>query len=140
VIEELYDTFLTRVSESRHMPKDAIDAVAKGRVWTGQEAYERHLVDKLGGIREALQAAREAGGLANDAPIVELPRPQKTLVETALELAGIDVRAPSPLDALPTELRDVARAIGPLAVHAGEGPLARLEWVSVDDTSGADPE
>ncbi len=65
-----------RPSERRAagMRKEDVDAVGRGRVWTGQQAFERHLVDHLGGLREALDAAREAGLLPADAPIVEMPR------------------------------------------------------------------
>ena len=46
------------------MTKADVDAVGRGRVWTGQQAFERHLVDHLGGMREALEAARAAGAPA----------------------------------------------------------------------------
>ena len=64
IVDHIYDTFLERVSTSRHMSKEAVDAVAKGRVWTGEEAFDRHLVDRLGGMREALEMARSLGGCA----------------------------------------------------------------------------
>ena len=57
----------------RGMTKAEVDAVGRGRVWTGQQAIERHLVDHLGGLREALEAARGAAHLPDDAPIVESP-------------------------------------------------------------------
>ena len=140
-IHQYYDTFLDRVATGRHMTKEQVDAVGQGRVWTGQQALERGLVDKMGGIREALDEAREAGGLPADAPIVELPRIEKTLLDTALGLAGIDARAGSPvmrLDALPVQVKDVARAIAPVAVYSGDVPMARMEWVPLEDVTGTD--
>lgn len=56
-IERGYDTFLTRCSDGRGIPKDSLDLIAQGRVWTGKQAMERGLVDELGGIDEAIEAA-----------------------------------------------------------------------------------
>jgi len=52
-----YDTFITRVSEGRHMTKEQVDAIGQGRVWTGERAKELGLVDILGGIDDALDIA-----------------------------------------------------------------------------------
>jgi protease-4 len=139
LIEHIYGTFLDRVSEARRMPRAEIDAVGRGRVWTGQEAFDRHLVDRLGGIREALEAARSMGGLPADAPILEVPRVEKSLFERALGLVGIDVHATAlTLEGLPVQVRDVARAIAPLVVYPDQTPLDRMEWVPVEDTAGVD--
>src|SRR5438552_19053741 len=54
-VKQFYDTFIARVHEGRpKLTVDQIDAVARGKVWTGAQAYERGLVDRLGGLREAL--------------------------------------------------------------------------------------
>ncbi len=138
-IQQYYDTFLDRVATGRHMTKAEVDAVGQGRVWTGQQALQHGLVDKLGGLREALDEARSAGGLPPDAPIVELPKIERTLFETALSLAGIDARAtPIGLDHLPAQLKEVARAIAPMTVYTGDVPMARMEWVPLEDASGTD--
>jgi protease-4 len=110
------------------MSKADVDAVAKGRVWTGQEAYARHLVDKLGGIREALELARSLAGLPADAPVVEAPQIQRTLVQELLSEAGIDLSAKLSMDGLPIQVKDLARAVAPLVIYPDETPLMRLEW------------
>ena len=139
MIEKVYGTFLDRVSQSRHMSREAIDAVGRGRVWTGEEAYEHHLVDRLGGIREALDAARAMGGLPPDAPIVELPRIERSLLEVALGLVGINLRATAlTLEGLPIQVKDVARAVAPLVVYPEQTLLERMEWVPIEDTEGVD--
>jgi len=61
-INQGYDLFITRCSEGRGIPKDSIDKIAQGRVWTGKQALELGLVDMLGGIDTALS---EASKLAN---------------------------------------------------------------------------
>jgi protease-4 len=138
-IRFFYERFLEHVAAGRHMTKEEVDLVAQGRVWTGQQAFERKLVDKLGGFREALEAARVAGGLPADAPFVEYPVIEQTLFDRALELAG--VRSGTMLvDGLPIQVKDVARAIAPMVVHAGADPLARAEWTAIEDVTGTDPE
>ncbi|PQJ22847.1 signal peptide peptidase SppA [Tenacibaculum sp. SG-28] len=56
-VEDIYDTFLTRVSNGRKLTKEAVDAVAQGRVWTGKEAVNIGLVDALGNLDDAIIAA-----------------------------------------------------------------------------------
>lgn len=64
-----YDDFIRRVSEARGIPVDEIDAVARGRVWTGADAHERGLVDELGGLRTAVRRAKVLAGLDADAQV-----------------------------------------------------------------------
>ena len=65
-VDNFYDQFLDRVSEARKLDKKAVDAVARGRVWTGAQALERKLVDHLGGLEDALASARKKAGLSAD--------------------------------------------------------------------------
>lgn len=62
-IENGYERFLSIVAESRNMTRDEVDAVAQGRIWTGQQAYDRGLVDQIGGYDEAIAAAAARAGL-----------------------------------------------------------------------------
>ncbi|MCD7930989.1 MAG: signal peptide peptidase SppA [Tannerellaceae bacterium] len=57
MIEEGYDLFLTRCADGRGLDKTYIDSVGQGRVWTGEQALERKLVDQLGGINDAIKEA-----------------------------------------------------------------------------------
>jgi signal peptide peptidase SppA, 67K type len=56
-VERTYDLFITRCAEGRGMSKEQIDAIGQGRVWTGEQALERGLVDRLGGIDVAVEEA-----------------------------------------------------------------------------------
>ena len=58
-----YDTFLDRVSQGRHMSKEAVNEIAQGRVWTGEDALELGLVDVLGGLEDAIAIAANKAGL-----------------------------------------------------------------------------
>lgn len=60
-VELTYDLFLTRCAEGRGMTKAEIDSIGQGRVWTGEQALARGLVDQLGGMDDAI---REAAALA----------------------------------------------------------------------------
>jgi protease-4 len=135
-VDQFYQTFLDRISQSRGQPIEQIDAVGRGRVWTGQQALEHHLVDHLGGLREALAAARAAAYLPDDAPIVEAPHENESLFDKLVQLAGGggDDRQKALVDALPPAIRDVARSVAPLVVYRSDEPLARMEWVPAGDS------
>lgn len=64
-IERGYDLFLTRCSDGRGIPKDSLDMIAQGRVWTGNKALEIGLVDEIGGIETAIKEAAKLAELEN---------------------------------------------------------------------------
>jgi protease-4 len=70
-----YRYFLKLVAAGRHITVEQADAVAEGRVWTGEQALKAKLVDSLGGLDDAMAAAKELARLAPDQPvgIIELP-------------------------------------------------------------------
>ena len=65
----IYDDFISRVAEGRSMSVEDVDAVARGRVWTGADAHQRGLVDELGGLRAAVRRAKVLAGLDVDAEV-----------------------------------------------------------------------
>jgi protease-4 len=141
-VDQFYDTFLDRVSQSRGMTKAEVDAVGRGRVWMGQQAIEKHLIDHLGGLRDALAAARAAANLPDDAPIVESPTPRESLLEKAIDLAtggGGGDRVEAAMAQLPPAIRSLARAVAPLVVFGSDEPLARMEWVDAGEWSDTGP-
>lgn len=123
-VGQFYDMFLARVAEGRHKKKSDIDAVGQGRVWTGRQAAAHGLVDEIGGLRQALEYARQAAGLDAEAPIVELPVPETTIVGRLLGIEGLHASEP-PL--LPAELRGALAALAPFAIYAPDQPLALCE-------------
>ena len=64
-----YNDFVARVAQARGMSFADVDAVARGRVWTGADARERGLVDELGGLRTAVRRAKVLAGLDADAEV-----------------------------------------------------------------------
>jgi protease-4 len=63
IMDQGYSAFVARVAEGRKMTTDAVRRVAEGRVWAGQSAIERGLVDKLGGLQAAIESAAKRAGL-----------------------------------------------------------------------------
>ena len=130
-VGQFYDGFIERVSVGRKLSKQEVDKVAQGRVWLGQQAIERKLVDKMGGLRHALDEARRLGSLPSDAPILEVPGAERSLIQKAIGLFGGMGEDPI---RLPKDLRVVARGLAPLMVHDTPGALARMEWIDADDS------
>src|SRR5579884_88828 len=97
MIERSYEVFVQRVAEARGRSVEEILPVAGGRVWTGRQAVERGLVDRLGGLEDAVVLARELAGLPADAPVTEArggrrdpigPASATAALEHALELVA----------------------------------------------------
>jgi protease-4 len=59
----VYNDFVDKVSQSRRLSKDEVLSSAEGRVWTGKQAYQRRLVDDLGGIERAVFLAKDMAGI-----------------------------------------------------------------------------
>ena len=65
----VYDDFVQRVAQGRHLSIEAVEAVARGRIWTGADALDHGLVDELGGLRAAVRRAKVLAGLDDDAKV-----------------------------------------------------------------------
>ena len=61
-----YDRFLGIVGDGRGMSYDEVHAVARGRVWSGEDAIDKGLVDEIGGFMDAIEKAKELGGIDVD--------------------------------------------------------------------------
>jgi protease-4 len=64
-VERFYDVFLTRCSDGRGMTKEAINNIAQGRVWTGEQALDIGLVDEIGDLDRAVEVAAELAELTD---------------------------------------------------------------------------
>lgn len=76
MLDAIYADFTGSVANARRLSPNEIDAVARGRVWTGEDAHRVGLVDALGGYQEALQLARQSIGIAPDAPVERVRYPR----------------------------------------------------------------
>jgi protease-4 len=75
-LDAVYEDFTAKVAEGRGLSREAVEAVAGGRIWTGQDALERGLVDALGGVETAVGLARTAAGIDPNATIDLRPWPE----------------------------------------------------------------
>jgi protease-4 len=117
-----YETFIAKAAEGRKKTPQEIDAVAQGRVWTGEEALRAGLVDALGGLDAAVAVARVRARIARgqEVQLVVLPQ-KKGLLETLMDRQDEDV---------------LVRALGPgaasflrWATELGDrGPIARVPF------------
>ncbi len=73
-IKTYYEEFVDKVADGRHMNVDSVKEIAQGRIWSGQAGLENGLIDKLGGLSDAINiAAAKAGLKGKEYSIVELP-------------------------------------------------------------------
>jgi protease-4 len=108
-IDAIYNDFVGKVAAGRNRPVAEIEAVARGRVWTGRDAADAGLVDELGGLRDAVRIARERADLPEDAPVLGAIR------ITPLARLGRPKNSEDPRTWVGTAwpgLRDVAAALG----------------------------
>ncbi|OBK92975.1 signal peptide peptidase SppA [Mycobacterium sp. 1245499.0] len=96
----VYADFLERVADGRNLTTEAVDRVARGRVWTGADARERGLVDELGGFRTALRRAKILAGLDEDADVRLVTLPGGSLLDMLRPRASSQPAAASLPDAL----------------------------------------
>lgn len=131
LLDRTYDRFLAVVAAGRKRTVQDIAPHAQGRVWTGRQALERGLIDRLGGLEQGLDRARALAGLPPDAPVVHqrFPPPRFRMLA---QLLGRDARAEP--DLLDQALRSVGEGGARLSLlrhHPGQA-LALLPWVVGD--------
>lgn len=75
-LDRIYGDFAGRVAKSRKLTPEQVDAVARGRIWSGAQAQQGGLIDRLGDFNDAIAEARRLADLPADTPIslVEFPR------------------------------------------------------------------
>ena len=86
-------TFVRRVNKGRALNFDQIEAIGQGRVWSGVDAIENGLVDKIGGLNDAIEMAKNMAGLDEKYRIVELPKLEDPVEKIMRELVqGVKIR------------------------------------------------
>lgn len=97
-IDWFYKVFLERVAESRKFSVDSVHKIAQGRVWSGADAKDIGIVDKVGGLLDAIELAKREAGIEEDVDIVLYPLPK-------MKIPGIsmDVLTIKPLESLMEE-------------------------------------
>lgn len=85
MVQNFYQTFITKVARGRSRDVEYINSIAQGRVWTGAQARERGLVDEIGGFEKSIQVAKSLANIPADKEVrrVVFPAP-KTFLESFL--------------------------------------------------------
>jgi protease-4 len=116
-LDRVYDDFTAKVSTSRKLSRDAVETIAKGRIWTGEDAKRLGLVDELGGFPTALQLVRAAARLPEDAPVrLKVFPEEKSLIKlvSGLKSIGAEDETEKALAGALEEVQPLVRAFGSL--------------------------
>jgi protease-4 len=131
LLDDFYSRFVDKVAAGRDMSPAAVNEVAQGRVWTGEQALSRHLVDGLGGLLRALDSAKFMMGLKAEerVAVVTYEKKLSLLERVLLRSLGDETRAPA-LPAAAAELLEPLAEDGvTAAVPLLDGrPLALLPY------------
>jgi protease IV len=105
-IGSFYDSFVAKVAEGRALPRQEVEGLAQGRVWSGEQALARRLVDRLGTLDDAIALARTLAGAGDDIAVERAEPPHGLFQDLVL---GMDAAASerSALRALASKLPEV---------------------------------
>jgi protease IV len=124
-----YGRFVAAVSEGRGITKDQVDAIGRGHVWSGTQALPIKLIDKFGGLGDALDEARRRMGLpaATKVQLVELPALPSSLLGTIGKLIGAQADTALSLTDLPV-VRELLQGVPASLLVSPGGAQARLPF------------
>lgn len=97
--DEVYEIFTGKAAEGRRMGKDSLKRIASGRVWTGEQALANGLVDKIGGLSEAVRIAASMGEAGEDYTLRYYPKP-RTVIEKILDQSDREASFKDPIEKL----------------------------------------
>jgi protease-4 len=100
LLDDVYTQFVTAVAEGRKLDRNAVLRLADGRVYSGRQALALRMVDELGGLEDAVEAAGRLSGIVGR-PKVQYPRQRFSLMDLVRNQLGLTSVAPL-LPALPT--------------------------------------
>ncbi|GAB4530317.1 MAG: signal peptide peptidase SppA [Pleurocapsa sp.] len=90
-VAKTYDLFIKKVAKYRNLPYEQVRKIARGRIWSGKEAAKIGLVDRLGGLEQAIAYAAEQAKLGNNWQIEEYPQQNRFETEVVERLLNVEV-------------------------------------------------
>ncbi len=136
-LDRVYADFTGKVAEGRRLPKQRVLEIAKGRIWTGEDAKKLGLVDELGGFPAALALARKAARIPDTEEVrIELFPRKKTTFEAFMDLLSGRQRESSESSASTAVLMRTLELIQPVArqvrsAAGARGVLSMPEFTTV---------
>ncbi len=106
-LDRVYDDFTSKVSQGRTLSRDEVEKIARGRIWTGEDAKALGLVDELGGWPKALRLVRKAAGIADNAPIRLKVYPEKKTFLTLVREFNLHIADEETAEQLARTLEDL---------------------------------
>lgn len=105
LIDGLYNQFVSAVVKNRKMPEGAVRKLADGRVYTGEEAKQLGLIDDLGTLQDAIQAAARMSGIVGEPKILTPPKRKLSLLDFLLGESKAVIPIPFPVDPSQSQIR-----------------------------------
>ncbi|MGE7775104.1 signal peptide peptidase SppA [Chitinophaga sp. NPDC101104] len=128
-VDSIYATFKQRVVDGRKLSAAVVDSISQGRVWTGSQAKQLGLVDRLGGVQDAVDCAARMANIP-EVELVTYPRPKDTM-EKLVKLFGQEMKASFMKEELGQDYR-IFETIKKVRAMQGEAQ-ARLPYEMVID-------
>jgi len=129
-LKYMYGRFVGAVAEGRGMKKDEVDNIGRGHVWSGTMAKGIKLVDRFGGLGDAIDEAKQRMGISKDTRVqlYELPNLPSSILGTLGKLIGLraETQTVAPTD-LPV-VRDLLRGVPGSVLVDPSKPQARLPF------------
>ncbi|NEP12958.1 MAG: signal peptide peptidase SppA [Symploca sp. SIO2C1] len=129
-VDQIYNQFLDKVAESRKIPRQKVEEIAQGRVWSGVDAKKLGLVDEIGGIDQAIEYAAKQAELGDDWQLQEyqeVPSLEEKILKKLTSEADVqNLKLPAPLT---TELLKLQKELEMLTtINDPRGVYARLPF------------
>ena len=129
-VDQVYNLFLSKVTESRKLARPKVEEIAQGRVWSGKEAKELGLVDELGGIEAAITYAAKAANLGNEWEVEETTKEQsfpQQIIEALQDIKAASLTKAA--DPLTTEIQKLQAQLASIrSLNNPKGIYARLPF------------
>ena len=130
IVDRIYDRFVTKVADSRKLPKNKVQEIAQGRVWSGTAAKQLGLVDEIGGLEDAVAEAAKQAKLGDDWQLEEYPKRRSFEEQILARLSGVRVLQPAAkLDPLTAEVKKMQKEFAAIeSMNDPQGIYVRLPF------------
>jgi protease-4 len=81
LVDEMYNQFVTAVAAGRRLDVETVKKLSDGRVYTGQDAKAKKLIDDLGGLQDAVEIASQMAKLSGEPKLITVPKERRSLLD-----------------------------------------------------------